>query len=115
MGPWIALVVGGLWAAGIFLLLRRSLVKAVLGLALLGYATNLLLVAAAGTARRAAPIVPPGAGALPAGAADPVPQALVLTAIVIGLGVQAFVLVLLKRAHAETGSDDLDRLEGKDP
>ncbi len=114
MGLWMPVVVGALWAAGVFLLLRRSLVKAVLGLALLGYATNLLLLVAAGTGRRAAPIVPPGAEALPPGHADPVPQALVLTAIVIGFGVQAFALVLLKRAYAETGSDDLDRMESGD-
>ena len=46
--------------------------------------------------------------------ADPVPQALVLTAIVIGFGVQAFALVLVKRAHRETGTDDLDALRSTD-
>ena len=46
--------------------------------------------------------------------ADPVPQALVLTAIVIGFGVQAFALVLVKRAYRETGTDDLDALRSTD-
>jgi multicomponent Na+:H+ antiporter subunit C len=56
-------------------------------------------------------VAPPG-GAQPLEPfADPVPQALVLTAIVIGFGVQAFALVLLKRAHAVTGEDDFDALD----
>ena len=55
--------------------------------------------------------MPPGSEALVPPYPDPVPQALVLTAIVIGFAVQAFALVLIKRAHQETGTDDLERAE----
>jgi len=106
----LALVIGVLYAAGLYLAMRRSLVKLVLGLALLGHAANLLIFVAAGLTRATAPFVPLGAAEPTPPFADPVPQALVLTAIVIGFGVQAFALVLLKRAHAETGHDDLDRM-----
>ena len=107
----MALVVGALYAAGFYLLLRRSLVKIVLGLVLLGHAANLLLFTAGRLGRAAVPIVSPGSEALQPPHADPVPQALVLTAIVIGFGVQAFTLVLLHRTYASTRSDDLDLLD----
>jgi multicomponent Na+:H+ antiporter subunit C len=110
----LGIVIGGLYAAGLYLALRRSLVKLVLGLALLGHAANLLLFVANGLTRASAPFVPLGASEPIAPFADPVPQALVLTAIVIGFGVQAFALVLLKRAHAATGHDDLDRMADDD-
>jgi len=107
----LALVAAALYAAGIFLLLRRSLVKIVLGLSLLGHAANLLILGAGRIGQAAAPIVPPGAQGLEPPFADPVPQALILTAIVIGFGVQAFAIVLLRQVHARTGTDDLDELD----
>jgi multicomponent Na+:H+ antiporter subunit C len=111
MEAWMALVVGALYAAGLYLLLRRSLVKLVLGLALLGHAANLLIFTAGRIGRAAAPIVPGGASGLEPPYADPVPQALVLTAIVIGFGVQAFAVVLLRQTYARTRTDDLDVLD----
>jgi multicomponent Na+:H+ antiporter subunit C len=102
MEPVLAVVAGGLYAAGVYLVLRRSVVKLVLGLALLAHAANILIFTAGRLVRGQAPFVPAG------GTADPVPQALILTAIVIGFGVQAFVLALVKRAYRETASDDLD-------
>ena len=110
MTTLLAIVVGILYAAGLYLVMRRSVVKLVLGLALLGHAANLLIFSVGRLSRAAAPIVPPGAERLVPPHADPVPQALILTAIVIGFGVQAFALVLVKRAHRETGTDDLDAL-----
>ena len=110
----LALVIGVLYAAGFYLVMRRSVVKLVLGLALLGHAANLLIFTVGRLSRAAAPIVPAGAERLVPPHADPVPQALVLTAIVIGFGVQAFALVLVKRAHRETGTDDLDALRSTD-
>ena len=114
MALLLALTVGALYACGVYLLLRRSLVKLVIGLVLLGHAANLLIMAAAGVARGRPPIVADTASALTAPYADPLPQALVLTAIVIGFGVQAFALVLLKRAYQVVGHgrprrDALDR------
>ena len=114
MTTLLAVVVGILYAAGLYLVMRRSVVKLVLGLALLGHAANLLIFTVGRLSRAAAPIVPPGAERLVPPHADPVPQALILTAIVIGFGVQAFTLVLVKRAHRETGTDDLDLLRATD-
>jgi len=111
----LALAIGVLYAAGTWLLLRRSAVRVVFGLALLGHAANLLIFTAGRLVREAPPIVPPGALAPPAPSADPLPQALVLTAIVIGFGVQAFALVLLKRACQEAGTDDVDAMREDRP
>jgi multicomponent Na+:H+ antiporter subunit C len=110
MHALLAVVVGGLYAAGIYLMLRRSMVKLVLGLALLGHAANLLLFAAASPQRGRPPIVPEGLDAPATIVTDPLPQALVLTAIVIGFGVVAFAVVLVRRAHEALDSDDLDEL-----
>jgi multicomponent Na+:H+ antiporter subunit C len=110
----LAIVIGGLFAAGIYLMLRRSIVKLALGLSLIGNAANLLIFTAAGLVRGEPPLVPPGAETPPPGVADPMPQALILTAIVIGFAVLAFTLVLLHRAYQETGSDDLDDLSSSD-
>ena len=109
-----AIVIGALYAVGLYLVMRRSVVKLVLGLALLGHAANLLIFTVGRLSRDGAPIIPQGAERLVPPHADPVPQALVLTAIVIGFGVQAFALVLVKRAHQETGTDDLDALRSTD-
>lgn len=114
MTTLLAVVIGVLYAAGLYLVMRRSVVKLVLGLALLGHAANLLIFTMGRLSRAAAPIVPAGAERLVPPHADPVPQALVLTAIVIGFGVQAFALVLVKRAYRETGTDDLDALRSTD-
>jgi len=110
----LAVAIGALYAAGLYMVMRRSMVKLVLGLALLGHAANLLIFTVGRLSRAAAPIVPEGAERLVPPHADPVPQALVLTAIVIGFGVQAFALVLVKRAYRETGADDLDALRSTD-
>jgi multicomponent Na+:H+ antiporter subunit C len=105
----LALVVGALYAAGIYMLLRRALVKLLIGLVLLGNAANLLIFAAAGLTRGRPPLI--AAAAAPAGpVADPLPQALILTAIVIGFAVTAFALVLGYRFHQTVKVVDLDRL-----
>ena len=111
--PWLALVVGVLYATGVYMMLRRSVVKLLVGIALLSHAANLLLFSAAGVQRGRPPIV--GDGGAAGASADPLPQALVLTAIVISFGVLAFAIALLHRAHQETGSDDVDRLESPEP
>jgi len=114
MSILLAITVGALYACGVYLLLRRSIVKVVIGLVLLGHAANLLIVAAGGIMRGRPPIVADGASALLPPYADPLPQALVLTAIVIGFGLQAFALVLLKRAYQAVGTDDLDQMHTTD-
>ena len=110
----LALAIGALYACGIYLMLRRSLVKLLLGLVLLSHAANLLIFTAGGLHRGAAPIVRVGEEALTPPHADPLPQALVLTAIVISFGVLAFALALFRRVHQSIGADDVDRMRSTD-
>jgi multicomponent Na+:H+ antiporter subunit C len=106
----LALVSGVLYAAGIYLMLRRRLAQLVIGLGLLSNGTNVLIFTAGGLTRARPPVVPQGADTLMPPYADPVPQALVLTAIVIGFGLLAFSLVLAHRVHATLGTDDVDEV-----
>ncbi|MCX7838677.1 MAG: Na+/H+ antiporter subunit C [Anaerolineae bacterium] len=110
----LAFVIGWLYAAGLYMLLRRSLVKLLIGLVLLSHAANLLIFTAAGLTRGKPPIVTPTTSSVSTAMADPVPQALILTAIVISFGVTAFALVLAYRAYKTVGADDLDRLTSTD-
>jgi multicomponent Na+:H+ antiporter subunit C len=110
MLPVLAFVIAFLYTAGIYLMLRRSVVRLVFGLVLLGHAANLLIFSAGGLVRGTPPIVPVGATVPPPGSADPIPQALVLTAIVIGFAVVAFAAVLVHRVIDRTGSDDGDTM-----
>jgi multicomponent Na+:H+ antiporter subunit C len=114
MEPLMAVVVGGLYACGLYLMMRRSIVKLVLGLGLLGHAANLLIFTSGGLQRGAPPLIGEEEKVLTPPYTDPLPQALILTAIVIGFGVQAFALVLLKRAYQAVGSDDLDKMKTTD-
>lgn len=107
----LAFVIGALYTAGIYMMMRRSLVKLLIGIGLLGNGANLLIFTAAGVMRGRPPLVEDGAKALEAPYSDPLPQALILTAIVIGFGVLSFALVLFKQAYKKTGSDDLDDLK----
>ncbi|MBI2868732.1 MAG: Na+/H+ antiporter subunit C [Chloroflexi bacterium] len=107
-------VIGGLYAAGIYLMLQRSLGQLIIGLAILSNAVNLLIFTAAGLSRGRSPIIPEGQTTLVGDFADPVPQALILTAIVIGFGVLAFGLVLGFRAYQNTGADDINELKETD-
>ena len=109
MEALLAIAIGTLTACGIFLLLRARTFAVVLGLTLLSYAVNLFLFASGRLVTGAPPLIRAGAFYT-----DPLPQALVLTAIVIGFGVQAFALVLLKRAHQAAGTDDLDAMHTTD-
>ena len=106
----LAVVIGALYAAGLYMMLRRSYVKVVIGLALLSYAASLLIFTVNGVTRGAPPLVPEGATFPPEPFADPLPQALILTAIVISFGVQAFTLVLFKRTYQAVETDDLDAI-----
>jgi multicomponent Na+:H+ antiporter subunit C len=96
MTPTIVLpvIIGGLYAAGVYLLLDRSLTRVLLGFLLLGNATNVLLLSAGGVAGLA-PIL---GIADPGEMSDPLPQALILTAIVITFGVSAFLLAVIHRS-----------------
>ena len=104
----LALASGTLYAAGIYLMLRRRLAQLIIGLGLLSNGTNLLIFTAGGLTRARPPVVPDGASTLVPPYADPVPQALVLTAIVIAFGMTALVVVLALRTYLETGTDQVD-------
>jgi multicomponent Na+:H+ antiporter subunit C len=110
----LALVVGILYAAGLYMLLRRSIVKLILGLGLLGHAANLLIFTVGRVTRGDPPVIKEHAEVLLPPFADPLPQALILTAIVIGFGVQAFATVLVKRAYQTVGTDDFDQMKSTD-
>lgn len=114
METLLALLIGCLYAAGVYLMLRRSLFKLILGLVLLSHGANLLIFTAGGLTRAQPPIIPPDAATPPTPSADPLPQALILTAIVIGFSVLAFALVLFHRAYEVIGSDDPDELKVSD-
>jgi len=107
----LAIVIGGLYAAGLYMMLRRSIVKLIFGLVLIGHAANLLIFAAGGLVRGRPPLVPEGAEAPILPVADPLPQSLILTAIVIGFGVVAFLVVLIHRAVEAGRSDDIESIE----
>lgn len=106
----LAITAGTLYGAGFYLMLRRRLAQLIVGLGLLSNGTNLLIFTGGGLMRVRAPIIPEGQTTMTGAFADPVPQALVLTAIVIGFGVLAFALVLAHRVHVMTDSDDLDQI-----
>lgn len=110
----VAITIGVLYAVAAYLLLRRSMVKLILGIAVLSQAVNLLIFTASGLTQGATPFVPAGAEKLPVGSADPLPQALILTAIVISFGVLAFTLALVQRADKSVGTDDLDDFKSTD-
>jgi multicomponent Na+:H+ antiporter subunit C len=110
----LAVVIGVLYAAGIYMLLRRSLVKLLIGLSLMSHAANLLIFTVARLTRAQAPVLAEGAAAASGPMADPVPQSLVLTAIVIGFAVTAFALALSFRVYRTVGTDDLDRMQLSD-
>ena len=84
--------------------------KLILGLILLSHAANLLIFTAAGLSRSKPPFIPETGALLQQPYADPLPQALILTAIVISFGTIAFALVLIHKAYKTTGTDDLDAM-----
>jgi multicomponent Na+:H+ antiporter subunit C len=110
----LAFLIGGLYSIAIYMLLRRSFARVILGLSLLTNATNLLIFTIGGLTRARPPLIPLGAQRPLGEVADPVPQALILTAIVIGFGVLAFMMVLAYRTHQVIGVDDIDGMRATD-
>jgi multicomponent Na+:H+ antiporter subunit C len=106
----LALVIGALFAGGLYMMLRRNLVKIVIGLLLLGYAATLLVFTVGRLTRGQPPLIEAGEEILVPPYADPVPQALILTAIVISFGVTAFAIILLRQAYLSLGIEDLSKL-----
>lgn len=99
----LSVFIGWMVASGVYLILRARTFPVVMGLTLITYAVNLLLFASGGITDLAAPVL-----TQPGPYTDPLPQALVLTAIVIGFAMTAFVVVLALRALGELGDDHVD-------
>jgi multicomponent K+:H+ antiporter subunit C len=108
----LALGIGVLTGSGVWLLLRPRTYQVIIGLALLSYAVNLFIFSMGRLKVNAPPVLPGAAEIDPATFADPVPQALVLTAIVIGFATTALFLVVLLAARGLTGTDHVD---GREP
>ena len=109
----LALAIGVLTASGVWLLLRSRTFQVILGLSLLSYAANLFILSSGRIHLDAPPIIGKGAVANPATYADPLPQALVLTAIVISFATTALLLVVLLVSRGLTGTDHVDGPEGE--
>ena len=109
----LAIAIGVLTGSGVWLILRPRTYQVIIGLSLLSYAVNLFIFSMGRLRVGAAPVLEAGGAANSAGYADPVPQALVLTAIVIGFATTALFLVVLLAARGLTGSDHVDGRESR--
>ena len=103
MSVALAVTAGVLFAAGTYLILQRLLTRIVIGLGLIAHGANLVLLGSGGRPA-AAPIADGSAATI----SDPLPQALVLTAIVITFAVTAFLMALAYRSHVLTRSDAVE-------
>ncbi|HEV7458675.1 MAG TPA: NADH-quinone oxidoreductase subunit K [Roseococcus sp.] len=111
----LAVLFGVLLAAALYLLMARSLARAILGVLLLGNAANIAIIASGRVLGSGPPLVASGANALAAGASNPLPQALVLTAIVISFGLTAYVMVLSWAVWRGKGTVDTEALRVAEP
>ena len=109
----LSIAIGVLTGSGIWLILRPRTYQVIIGLSLLSYAVNLFIFSMGRLRVGAAPVLGEDGAAIPGGFADPVPQALVLTAIVIGFATTALFLVVLLAARGLTGSDHVDGRESR--
>lgn len=109
----VAVTVGVVFGAGLYLVLQRNLLRFVFGLILISGAVNVSIFVAGRLTRGASPFVPEGATAPPPDAANALPQALILTAIVIGFGLTVFAIVLLLRTYERLGTVESDELAAR--
>jgi len=107
----LALAIGVLTGSGVWLLLRPRTFQVIVGLSLVSYAVNLFIFSTGGLRTGAPPLLEPGTAGNLAQHADPLPQALVLTAIVIGFATTALFLVVLLAARGLSGTDHVDGRE----
>jgi multicomponent K+:H+ antiporter subunit C len=109
MEALLSLIIGVLTGGGVYLVLRGRTFPVVLGLTFLSYGVNLFLFSTGRLVIGAPPVISAGG----ADYADPLPQALVLTAIVISFAMTAFIIMLALKAHAELGNDHVDGRGGQ--
>jgi multicomponent Na+:H+ antiporter subunit C len=106
----MAIVIGILFMAAVYLILSRSILKIILGTGLLSHGAHLLILTMGGLGGTSPPVLADGVTDY----ADPLPQALILTAIVISFGVTAFILVLAYRTYGEHQTDNMNLMRGND-
>lgn len=106
----MAFVIGILFTTATYLMLSKSILRIIIGTGLLSHGAHLLLLTMGGLKRGAPPLLGEEASTY----TDPIPQALILTAIVISFGVTAFFLVLAYRSYQELGTDNMERLRGNE-
>jgi multicomponent Na+:H+ antiporter subunit C len=111
----VAVAVGVVGAVGLYLATSRDLMRIAIGLAMLGSAANLFVFSVGRLRYAAAPLVPAGADAIVGPVANPLPQALVLTAIVIGFALACFAVALVLRLQRDTGTPDIDSIAYAEP
>ncbi|WP_306029932.1 Na+/H+ antiporter subunit C [Stappia sp. MMSF_3263] len=110
-----SIVIGIFFAVAVYLLMSRQLVRVLLGIAILGNAVNLLIFTSGRLLREVPPIIPEALQVPDETIANPLPQALILTAIVISFSFFAFLLVLAFRAYQELGTDDTSEMRVAEP
>ena len=115
MEALFSVLIGVFFASAVYLMLSKYSVRILLGIAVLGNAVNLLLFTAGRLTREVPPIIPEGMDVLPDTTANPLPQALILTAIVISFSFFAFLLVLTYRGYQELGTDNTDEMRLAEP
>ncbi|MGG3571269.1 Na(+)/H(+) antiporter subunit C [Bacillus gobiensis] len=106
----MSIVIGIIFMTATYLMLSKSLLRVIVGTALLSHGVHLLLLTMGGLKRGAAPILDKGTSSY----VDPLPQALILTAIVISFGVTSLLLVMAFRGYQELKTDDMDVMRGND-
>ncbi|OCW55738.1 Na+/H+ antiporter subunit C [Hoeflea olei] len=115
MEPLFALLVGALFTVAFYLFLSKHVIRVLMGAAILGNAVNLLIFTAGRVTREVPPVIGGGNDVLVQGAANPLPQALILTAIVISFSFFAFLLVLGFRAFQKLDTDRSDEMRVAEP
>lgn len=115
MEALFSIVVGALFAISVYLLLSGSLIRLLLGIFVLGNATHLMIFVAGRLMRDSPPLIPDGLKVAETVIANPLPQALILTAIVISFSLFSFLLVLAYRAYQALETVDTDVMRDAEP
>ncbi|MBO6757759.1 MAG: Na+/H+ antiporter subunit C [Roseibium sp.] len=115
METGLAIVIGLFFAVSVYLMLSKQLVRMLLGIAILGNAVNMSIFLNGRLTREVPPVIPADLYVPAEVTANPLPQALVLTAIVISFSFFAFLLVLAFRAYQEVGTDDVNEMRVAEP
>lgn len=111
MNAYLPIIIGFLMATGTFLILQRNIIRFIIGFSLIAHASNLILIASGWTGPGQAPLLGQAKPGVPL--VDPLPQALILTAIVISFGTTAFLLVLALRSFREMKVVNVDEIRSQ--